>query len=324
MPQMNYATAMVEAIANRMHKDQEMALIGSAYLFGPAGDNPTLNKIREQYAHRIIDEPPISESAVAAAAIGSAMAGVRVLAHFGFSSFALEAWSQIVHEAGVAHHQSGGQINVPVVFTMNHGMSAKENSQHNRSPYAMLANCPGLEIVIPSTPADAKGLFNTAMMSNNPTIIFNHSGLMPIEGNVPEGEYSIPFGKADIKRQGKDITIVATSYLVHIALEAAKMLSDEGIDVEIIDPRTIVPLDRDCILQSIEKTGRLIVIDESPMTCGFGSEIAALAVESAFEHLLKPVIRLSPPDIPIPRSSLAQQPFAITAEKIITAVKKVI
>ena len=252
------------------------------------------------------------------------MAGVRVLAHFGFSSFALEAWSQIVHEAGVAHHQSGGQINVPVVFTMNHGMSAKENSQHNRSPYAMLANCPGLEIVIPSTPADAKGLFNTAMMSNNPTVIFNHSGLMPIEGDVPEGEYSIPFGQADIKRQGKDITIVATSYLVHIALQAASSLSGEGIDVEIIDPRTIVPLDRDCILQSIEKTGRLIVIDESPMTCGFGAEIAALAVESAFEHLLKPVIRLSPPDIPIPRSSLAQQPFAITAEKIIKAAKKII
>lgn len=297
-----------------------MGLIGSAYLFGPAGDHPVLNQIREEYADRIIDEPPISESAIAAVAIGSAMAGVRVLAHFGFSSFALEAWSQLVHEAGVAHHQSGGQITVPAVFTMNHGMSPKENSQHNRSPYAMLANCPGIEIVLPSSPADMKGLLTSALASNNPTVVVNHPSLMSIEGEVPDGDYSIPFGQADIKREGEDVTIVATSHAVQIALQAADELLNEGVQVEVIDPRTIVPLDRDCIRRSVEKTGRLVVVDESPITCGFGAEVAALVAESAPGDLKAPVFRVSPPDIPIPRGTIAQTPFRITPEKVVNAV----
>ena len=320
MASMTYAAAMVDVIAASMRSDQSMGLIGSAYLFGPAGDHPVLNEIREQYANRIIDEPPISESAIAAVAIGSAMAGVRVLAHFGFSSFALEAWSQLVHEAGVAHHQSGGQITVPAVFTMNHGMSPKENSQHNRSPYAMLANCPGIEIVLPSTPADMKGLLTSALASENPTVVVNHLSLMTIEGEVPDEEHSIPFGQADIKREGEDVTIVATSYAVHIALQASEELMRSGVHAEVIDPRTIVPLDRDCIRRSVAKTGRLVVVDESPITCGFGAEVAALIAETAPGDLKAPVVRVSPPDIPIPRGTIAQTPFRITPEKVVSAV----
>jgi len=319
MALMTYAAAMVEAIATRMHSDSKMGLIGSAYLFGPAGDHPVLNSIREQYAHRIIDEPPISESAVAAVAIGSAMAGVPVLAHFGFASFALEAWSQLVHEAGVAHHQSGGQVTVPAVFTMNHGMSPKENSQHNRSPYAMLANCPGIEIVLPSTPADIKGLLTTALASNNPTVVVNHLSLMMMEGEVPDAKYSIPFGQADIKRRGDDVTIVATSHTVHVALEAAREMERDGIQAEVIDPRTIVPLDRGAIRRSVAKTGRLVVVDESPITCGLGAEIAALIAESAPRDLKAPVVRVSPPDVPIPSGTIAQTPFRITPEKVVAA-----
>lgn len=324
MPTSTFAAAMVDAVVSRMHSDRTMTLIGSAYLLGPTNEHPALNEVREKYADRVIDEPPISESAVAAVAIGSAMGGARCLAHFGLASFAFEAWSQFVNEAGVAHHQSGGQITVPAVFTMMHGISPIEHSQHNRSPYAMLANCPGLQIVLASTPADIKGLMTTALAGDDPVVVMNHPALMPMEGEVPEGEFAIPFGSADIKREGDDLTIVATSHKVQVALEAATQLAQRGIEAEVLDPRTIVPLDREAIVSSVRKTGRLVIADESPRTCGFAAEVAALAVESAFDALKAPVVRVVPPDIPIPRGSIAQSVFRITAQKIVDAADAIV
>lgn len=321
MPEMTFADAMVDAIAARMHRDPMMTLIGSAFLLGPYSDHPVLNEVREKYANRIIDEPPIAESAVAAMAIGAAMGGARPLAHFGLATFALEAWSQIVSEAGCAYHQSGGQVTVPVTMTMMHGILPIETSQSNISPYAALANSPGLEIVLASTPADIKGLMATALASDNPTVVMNHPFLMGSKGEVPAGDYAIPFGKADIKRKGSDVTVVATSHKVLVALEAARQLAERGIEAEVIDPRTIVPLDRDAILESVRRTGRLVVVDESHLTCGFGAEVLAFTVERALRGLKAAPIRISPPDIPIPRGSIAQRPFQITPDKVVAGVE---
>lgn len=319
-----FAVAMVEAVADKMQSDPKMTLLGSAFLLGPAGDHPLLNEVREKYAHRIIDEPPIAESAVAAIAIGAAMRGSRTLAQFGLAAFAMEAWSQICNEAAAAYYQSGGQIKVPAIFTMMHGMNPSEHSQHNRSPYTALANFPGLQVMLPSTPADMKGLMTTALNSDNPTVVMNHPALMPTIGEVPDGEYSIPFGQADIKREGTDITFVATSQKVLVALAAAEELAAKGVSVEVVDPRTIMPLDRDAIVASVKKTGRLAVIDETPLTYGFGAEIAALAVEYAFKELKAPVVRISYPDKLIPLGSRAQSAFRITPEKVIAAVEPVL
>ena len=320
MAKMRFAAAMVQAIADRMHEDPQMTLIGSAYLLGPAGGHPLLDELREKYARRIIDEPPIAESAVASLAIGAAMCGCRTLAHFGLAAFAVEAVSQLMHEAGVAHYQSNGQIRVPAVFTMMHGMNPTEHGQHNRSPYAMLANCPGLQIVLASTPADIKGLMATALRSSNPTVVMNHPALMPLQGEVPEGDCAIPFGRADIKREGGDISILATSHKVHVALAAAQRLAQDGIAAEVIDPRTIVPLDWETILQSIRKTGRLAILDDSPPFCGFGAEVAARAAETAFDDLKSRVIRLAPPMAPIPPGSVAQAAFQIKPEQVVEAI----
>ena len=184
MSQKRFAVAMVDAIAEQMLADPKMILIGSAFLLGPTGEHPVLNDIRERHADRVVDEPPISESAVAALAIGAAMKGHRTLAHFGLAAFAMEAWSQIVNDAAVAHYQTAGQIKVPAVFTMMHGMIPTENGQHNRSPYASLANYPGLQIMLASTPADMKGLMTTALTCDNPTVVMNHPALMPMEGEA--------------------------------------------------------------------------------------------------------------------------------------------
>lgn len=316
-----YAAAMVDAVVSRMHSDTNMALIGSAYLLGPAGEHPALNEVREKYAHRIIDEPPIAESSVASTAIGAAMSGCRTLAQFGLAAFAMEAWSQMVNEAAVVHYQTAGKVKVPAVFTMMHGMMPIENSQHSRSPYAGLANSPGLQIVLASTPYDIKGLMMTALHSDNPTVVMNHPMIMPMEGEVPDDDYTIPFGEADIKREGDDVTIVGTSHKVHVALAAADTLAGLGISAEVLDPRTIVPLDREAILSSVRKTGRIVVVDDAPRMCGFAAEVAALVAESAFDSLKSPVARLTLPDVPVPRTSLAQASFRLTPERVVGAVK---
>ena len=319
-----FAAAMVDAVVSRMHSDPNMAMLGSAYLLGPTMDHPALNEVRDKYANRIIDEPPIAESSVASTAIGAAMCGCRTLAHFGLSAFAMEAWSQMVNEAAVVHYQTAGKVKVPVVFTMMHGMMPVENSQHSRSPYAALANHPGLQIVLASTPYDIKGLMTTALHSESPTVVMNHPMIMPMEGEVPDEDYTIPFGEADVKRVGEDVTIVGTSHKVHVALVAAETLAAEGISAEVIDPRTIVPLDRDVILESVRKTGRLIIVDDAPKMCGFAAEVAALASESAFESLKAPIVRLTLPDVPVPRSTVAQTPFRIVPETVVDAVRKLL
>jgi pyruvate dehydrogenase E1 component beta subunit len=188
----------------------------------------------------------------------------------------------------------------------------------------MLWNAPGLEIVLPSSPHDVKGLMRSAIKSDNPTVFINHARLMDVTGDVPEHDYTIPFGRADVKRAGRDVTVIATSFVVHAALSAADQLAKEGIEVEVVDPRTLVPLDRATILDSVRRTGRLVIADETHLSCGVGSELAAIVVEEGFEYLRAPIIRVARPDVPTPFSKPLEDAITPTADKVVAAIRRVL
>ena len=251
------------------------------------------------------------------------MAGDRPFVDIGTASFIFEAWSQVVNEAANAHYMSGGQVTVPVVFHMLHGLRGGGGAQHSHSPQAMLFNCPGLEIVLPASPADVKGLIRQAIRSDNPTIVVDHAKLLAIEEEVPDDNYEIPFGQANVRRLGGDATIVATSLSVQTSLEAAEILSQQGVEVEVIDPRTIVPLDMETILTSVEKTGRLVVVDEANLRCSIASEIGISVAEQAFSSLKAAIIRVARPHVPVPSSPPLENYISIDVDKIVKAVEKV-
>ena len=252
------------------------------------------------------------------------MAGARPFVDIGTGSFSYVGWSPIVNEAAVARYMSGGQLRVPVVYHMLHGLRGGGAAQHSHSPQAMLWNAAGLEIVLPSSPYDVKGLLRTAIKSDNPTVFINHARLMDIEGDVPEEDYAIPFGRADIKRPGRDATIVATSFVVHAALAAAKQLAAEGIEAEVVDPRTLVPFDRATLLDSVRRTGRLVVVDETNLSCGVAAEVAAIVAEEGFAFLRAPIVRVSRPDVPTPFSKPLEDAITPTADKVAAAVRRVL
>jgi pyruvate dehydrogenase E1 component beta subunit len=321
MPRISYAQAFVDGLAAAMAEDARVNLIGS-YFLGLGPQRALLEPLRARYADRIVD-PPVSESAAAALGIGAAMAGDRPIVDIGTASFVFEAWSQIVNEAANAHYMTGGQVSVPVVFHMLHGLRGGSAAQHGHSPQAMLWNCPGLEIALPASARDVKGLIRTAIRSPNPTVIVSHAKLLGIEDEVPAADYAIPFGVAEIKRPGAHITIVATSLMVVRALEAASLLAADGIEAEVLDPRTVVPFDRAALLRSVAKTGRLVVVDEANASCSIASEIAAIVAEEGFASLKAPVRRVCRPDVPVPFSPPLEARIAVTAAKIAAAAKAI-
>jgi pyruvate/2-oxoglutarate/acetoin dehydrogenase E1 component len=321
MPKMSFAAALVDALAIAMAEDPTVSIIG-AYPLGLGPQRTLMDRVRERFADRIID-PPIAEAGVAGLGAGAAMAGVRPFVDLGTASFSYLAWSQLVNEAAVAHYMSDGRITVPVVYHMLHGVRGGGAPQHSQSPQAMLWNAPGLEIVAPSTPADVKGLLLTAIRSNNPTVVVNHAKLMGIEGEVPAGDRGIPFGRADIKRPGRDVTVVATSFMVQETLKAAEALARDGIEIEVVDPRTQVPFDEAAILDSVARTGRLVVVDECPLRGGVASEIAASVAEHGFRSLKAPILRVARADTPVPFSAPLEAAVTPDPAKIAAAVRRV-
>jgi pyruvate/2-oxoglutarate/acetoin dehydrogenase E1 component len=316
----SYAQAMVDGIRDCMAEDPAVTLVGTNVL-GLGPERPLIEEIRDEFPARVFD-PPCSEAGLASLGIGAAMAGSRPILDMGIGSFSLLAWCQLLAEAGVAHHMTGGQISVPMVFPMLHGLRGGGGAQHSHSPQAMLWNNPGIEIVVPSTPKDVKGLIKASIASNNPTAFIGHSRLLGIKGEVPEDDYVIELGQGEVKRTGKDVSLITSSWSVHTALEAAEKLSMDGIDAEIIDLRTLCPLDETIILNSVRKTGRAIVIDETNKECGVAAEIAAIICENIFASLKSPVRRLSRPNVPVPASPLLEEHLATTVEKIIDAVRE--
>lgn len=322
MRQLAYYEAKLEALREIIAGDESVHFIsdvGTGFL-GLSPHRVRFGEIARDFPERVI-APPISELAFCGLAIGAAMSGLRPVVDLITASFAFEAWPQIINEAANARYMSGGQTQAPVVFHLLHGLRGAGAAQHSQSPQAMLWNCPGLEIVLPSSPRDVKGLLKTAVASNNPTVFIDHMLLFECMGDVPENDEAIPFGQAEIKRAGADVTVVATSYMVQRSLAVAEQLAREGIDVEVVDPRTIVPLDFATIMASVEKTRRVVVVDECHMSCGVAAEILARIAESGFDKLKAAMRRVATLDVPVPFSPPLEAFISPTEARIAEAIR---
>jgi pyruvate dehydrogenase E1 component beta subunit len=324
MPQeMTFAQALITTLDEIMEQDPRVVLFGAG-LTGLGREQARVQRVREKYASRI-KYPPISELAFCGMGAGAAMAGLRPFIDIATATFSYEAIPQIVNEAAIAYSNSGGQTEVPAVYYMRYGIRGGGGVQHSGSPQPWFWNTPGLQVVMPSTPGDVKGLLRTALLkSRDPTIFLGHDKLMDERGPVPEGNYEIPFGQADVKREGKDVTIIATSVQVPRALGAAELVAKEGISIEVVDPRTLEPLDRTTLLASAAKTGRVVVTDESHDHCGVASGLAAIIADEAFTSLRAPIKRVSIPPVPVPFSLPLEEFVTPTTQRIIEAVRAVL
>ena len=260
MATQSYAAALVDALYDSLADDDRVSLIGS-YVLGLGPQRHLMDRLRTDFRDRI-DDPPTSEAGAAAVGIGAAMAGMRPFVDLGTAAFSFLAWSQVINEAPVSYYMSGGRITVPVTFHLLHGVRGGGAAQHSQSPQSMMANAPGLEIVAPSTAADVYGLVRTEFKSNNPTVIASHAKLLGIETEVPDEKKPIPFGRADIKRRGRDVTVVANSLMVHYSLAAAQSLARDGIDVEVVDLRTLAPLDDSAVRTRLDEVVRRLAAAE--------------------------------------------------------------
>jgi pyruvate/2-oxoglutarate/acetoin dehydrogenase E1 component len=314
-----YATAINEALSEEMQRDERVFLLGEDQVhhnFGVTAD------LADNHPGRVIDTP-VSESAIVGAAVGAAMVGLRPVAEIMFFDFITCAMDPLVNQAAKMRYITGGQVTLPlVVRTAGGGGLFSAGAQHSQCLEAMFMHIPGLKVAVPATPYDAKGLLKTAIRDDNPVLFVESKGLYFAAGSYPEGEYLIPFGVADIKRQGTDVTVVAVQNMVGAALAAAEELAEEGIQVEVVDPRTLVPLDTGTILKSVEKTNRLIIAEEGVLTAGVGAEIAAFIAQHGFDFLDAPIVRVATPDIPMPFGSL-EAAILPNQETIAAAVREV-
>ena len=317
-----YARALVDSLDEALGSDERRNILG-LYFLGLTEHRVMMVELRKKYPGRFYD-PPIAEIGYVGTAIGSALAGMRPIVDCATASFMFEAFPQILNEAANIRYMSGGKVDVPMVLHFNAGIRGGGAAQHAHSPQAMFWNTPGLEIMVPSTPADVRGLVRTAMASDNPTLWVDHVKLFNTRGPVPDSDEAIPFGVADIKREGTDCTIFASSLTVLRALEAAEELASAGIDAEVIDPRTLVPLDEHAILESVAKTGRLVVVDECHRRCGVAAEISAIVAEHAFGDLVAPIRRVVTEDVPVPFSPPLEEFIEPTTAKIVAAVNTVV
>jgi acetoin:2,6-dichlorophenolindophenol oxidoreductase subunit beta len=322
MAKLSYAQALVDALCDSLKADERVSLIGS-YVLGLGPQRHLMDRVRTEFRDRVVD-PPTAEAGAAATGVGAAMAGMRPFVDLGTGSFSFLAWSQITNEAAVSAYMSNGRIPAPVTFHLLHGVRGGGAAQHSHSPQSMMCNAPGLEIVAPSNAGDAYGLVRAALASPNPTVVISHARLLGIETEVPEQRPEILIGRADVKRRGRDVTIVANSLMTHYSLAAAEKLAAEGIDAEVVDLRTVMPLDERTILDSVGKTGRLVVVDECPLRCGIASEVAATVAEHGFELLKAPIQRVTRAHVPVPYAGPLEAAITPDAEKIAAAVRKVV
>jgi acetoin:2,6-dichlorophenolindophenol oxidoreductase subunit beta len=299
MPKLSFRDAIREALIEEMQRSPAMFVIGEDLI--PQGGSFGVHKgLAEMFPGRIL-QTPISEAAIVGVAVGGALAGGPVVAEIMFSDFMTCCMDEIVNQAAKLRYMSGGQARVPLVVRTPCGMGKGIAAQHSQALESFYMHVPGLQVAVPSTPADAKGLLKTALRSDDPTIFLEYKLLYAIEDDVPDDpDYTVPFGKARIHREGRDVTIIATGRMVHFALDAAKILAGEGIEAEIIDPRTLSPLDLGTMVTSVKRTARAVVVDEAVMTCSAASEIAASLSELCFGWLDAPIRRVASPHTPKP------------------------
>ncbi len=320
MREITLGQAIREALAEEMRRDPRVFIMGEDVAEAGTPFKVLSGLVEEFGTTRVIDSP-ISEAGIAGLGVGGAMTGMRPIIDIMFGDFIGLAMDQIVNQAAKVHYMSGGKLKVPLVIRTTLGATRRTAAQHSQSLHAWVSHIPGLKVVLPSTPADAKGLLKTAIRDENPVVFFEDKMMYQLKGLVPDGDYTIPFGVADIKRAGSDITIVATSSMVQIALAAAEQLQTLGISVEVIDPRTTYPLDKHAIIESAKKTSRAIVIDEGYERYGVTAEIAALIAEGAFYYLDAPVKRMGAMDVPIPFSPALEDLTVPTPASVVEAAK---
>ena len=320
MHEVRYVDAGVEALREEMRRDGTIVYIGQG--IGPRGGNfrQTRGLWKEFGDHRLRDTG-ICELGATGLAIGAAMAGSRAIVDEVVLDFSLEAMTQIIQQAANITYASNGKIKVPVVIRAAMGAVGNAGAHHSHMFYGWFASTPGLKVVAPSTPYDVKGLLKSALRASSPIMFLEHKALYNTKGMIPDEEYLVPLGEARVHREGKDVTMVAVSKMVGLALQAAEVLAKEGISAEVIDPRSIVPLDRKTIVGSIQKTGRLVIVDEAPAMCGFSGEIMALACEECFDALDLPPFRICSQPVPNPFSPVLEKEMIPSAERIAREIR---
>ncbi|AFM21876.1 pyruvate/2-oxoglutarate dehydrogenase complex, dehydrogenase component beta subunit [Acetomicrobium mobile DSM 13181] len=323
MRKLTMRAAINEALRQEMRRDPNVYVIGEDVgVFGGCF-GVTAGLIDEFGPKRVIDTP-ITESAIIGNALGAAATGLRPVAEIMFMDFVGVTMDQIYNQAAKMRYMFGGKAKIPMVIRTACGAGGSAAAQHSQSLEAWFMHVPGLKVVAPSTAYDAKGLLVSSIRDDNPVIFVEHKFIYDLEGEVPEDIYTIPLGKADVKRQGSDVTVIATMAMVHKALEAAEELSKEGISVEVIDPRTLQPLDGETIIESVKKTHKVVIVHEAVKFAGPGAEIAAMIAEEAFDYLDAPIKRVAAPFTPVPFSPVLEQEYIPSKEKIIAAVKEAI
>jgi len=322
--EISYRDALKEALREEMLRDPTVFLIGEDIGRYWGGAFKVTKGLAEEFGEERVRDTPISESAIIGVSVGAAMTGMRPVAEIMFGDLTTLAMDQIANQAAKIRYMFGGQAKVPLVIRTPFGGGVNIAAHHSQCLEAWFMHVPGLQVAVPSTPYDAKGLLKTAIRNDNPVIFCEHKLLYPIVGPVPEEDYTIPFGVADLKREGTDVTIIATLYMVHKSLNAAEALQKEGINVEVVDPRTLVPLDKETILNSVKKTGRVVIVTEDCKTAGVSAEIAAIIAEEALDYLDAPIKRVTTPDVPIPFSPPLEQYVIPDEKRIVKAVKEVV
>jgi len=320
---LTFPQALREALDQALERDDRVFVMGQG-VDDPMGMFGTTLDLHKKYGSERVFDTPLSENALTGVAVGAAIAGLRPVYIHNRPDFLMLAMDQIVNNASKWSYMFGGHVNVPLVIRAVIGRGWGSAAQHSQSLHGLFMHVPGLKLVMPSTAYDAKGLLITSIADNNPVIFIEHRWSYKHEGHVPKELYSIPFGKGVVRRLGKDVTIVGISYMVIEALRVAAELQEKGYDLEVIDLRTLKPLDEQIILNSVKKTGRLIIVDTDWVTGGVTAEIAAIVAEKGFEYLKAPIKRVGWPDVPVPASYVLEEAFYPGAEQIINAVKEIV
>ena len=324
MANIKYSIAIRDALAEEMRRDPMVFMMGEdiARFGGVFGCSVGLT---EEFGEKRVRNTPISEAAFVGAGLGASITGARAIVELQYVDFILCAMDQLINQTAKIHYMSNGRVKVPYTIRVQQGCGRGNGAQHAQNFESLFSNVPGLKVVCPATPADAKGLLKTAIRDDNPVVFCEHKMLYATRGEVSDdADMCIPFGVADIRRAGKDVTIMATSYMVQKALDAAKLLEAQGVDAEVIDPRTIVPLDIDAICESVKKTGRLVIVHETNEFSGFGAEIAFEVQNAVFKYLDAPIERVCTSQIPMPYSRKLEDANVPTPERIAAAAKKVL
>jgi acetoin:2,6-dichlorophenolindophenol oxidoreductase subunit beta len=319
----SYSESINEALRLEMRRDPDIFVAGED-VGNSGGGAGVLTGLLDEFGEKRVRGTPISEQAIIGLAIGASICGLRPVVEIMYSDFLGICMDQILNQAAKNKYMFGGKARLPMVIRTDYGAGFRAAAQHSQSLEAFFVHIPGLKVAMPSTPADAKGLLTTSIRDDNPVLFLEHKGMYSWKGEVPEGEYLLPFGQADIKRKGRDLTIVATGKMVHKSLEAATALAEKGIEIEVIDPRTLTPLDTATILESVRKTRRALIVQEAVKFGGFGSEIAATIAEEAFGDLLAPVRRIGAPYAPVPFSPVLEDIYVPSTAKIQQAAEELV